>query len=389
MMEKVYQDILSLADSYAQEQLDFVIDLCDENSHTHNKEGVNKVGGMIADRLESILPDHKVLEQKSGGDHHVFETHNSSKAIYLVGHIDTVFPPDHPFQKCKINGDILNGPGSGDMKGGLAVIIYALRVLQEIGLLGGLRLVVLFNSDEEIGSVTSQPLFMRERSNAIACIGAECAGLKNEIVVSRNGKLGARIDCYGKGRHVSDGTHEKSGAILELAHKIIDIESLNSFLPGVSINVGRIEGGLGPSTIAAHAFSLLDVRWVEESHKAILMDKIHTIMSTSSQKDCRSEFTVLNSRPAMPMSKATADAFQVIRDAGSALGQEIRMQHRRGTSDVNFFGSAGIPAVDGLGPICEHDHTPEEYIRISSLRDRTALLALFLLEYGKKVGMIN
>jgi glutamate carboxypeptidase len=388
-MEKNYQDILKFSEAHAEEQLEFVINLCNQNSHSYNKAGVDRIAEMIINKPNGILPIHQVFEQEKVGNHHVLKTKHSSKAIYLVGHMDTVFPPEHPFQVCQINGDILTGPASGDMKGGLAVIIYALIILNELNLLDKLSLAVIFNSDEEIGSVTSQSLFLEERNNAIACIVAECAGLNNETVTSRNGKLGARIDCYGQDRHVCYGTHEKSSAILELAHKIIQVESLNAFLPGVSINVGKIEGGMGPSTIAFHAHCLLDVRWVQEEHKNILLEKINKIISTPAINGCRSEFKVLNSRPAMPLSKNTKDVFKLIQSVGNRLNQNIVMEHRRGTSDANFFGTAGIPTLDGLGPVCENDHTSEEYIRISSLKDRTALLALFLLEFGKKVGMIQ
>jgi glutamate carboxypeptidase len=267
------------------------------------------------------------------------------------------------------------------MKGGLAVIIYALKAVKETGCLDRMSLAFLVNSDEEIGSVTSRPLFIEERKKAAACLVAECAGPKGEIVTARNGKLGARIECYGRARHVGTGSHEKASAILELARKIVALEGLNACLPGISLNVGKIDGGLSASTVPAAASCLMDVRWRLEEHRDQLLDKIRRTLASPSQPGCRSTCEIVNERPAMPAAEKTKRMFRLLRRAASDLGMDISEEHRRGTSDANFFGSAGVPTLDGFGPVGEGDHTPEECIRISSLKDRTVLLALFLSEY--------
>jgi len=274
------------------------------------------------------------------------------------------------------------------MKGGLAVIVYALKALAHAELLSQLDVVLIVNSDEEIGSAGSESLFLEERKNAAACLVAECAGLDGELVVSRNGKLGGRIDSFGCDRHVGDGTHEKSSAILELAHRIIVLESLNASQPGVSLNVGKIEGGLAPNTVPAKASALVDVRWREQVHKRDLLEKIHKTLDQPVQAGCRTEFTVLNSRPAMPFTRGGEDLYSLARRAGRLLGLEIGSQHRRGTSDANFFAASGVPTLDGFGPVCRFDHTAAEQIRISSLLERSKLMAHFLFEYGLDKGLI-
>lgn len=387
-MQNIQKDISSYIDSCAQEQIQLVIDLCHQNSHSYNKKGVDRVGEMIMEHLTNLMPIHQVIHQKKVGDHHLLKNKNSAKAIYLVGHMDTVFPPEHSFQRCRLQKDHLHGPGTGDMKGGLAVFIYALKALKEVHLTDRLRLALILNSDEELGSIFSRSIFLEESKKALACLGGECAGHKGEIVVSRNGKMGAMIDCYGQDRHVGFGTHEKSSAVLELAHKIIALESLNASLPGVSINIGHIEGGLGPSTVAGHSSSLVDIRWEKEDQREILWKRIQEEISKSSQPRCHSKIKILNSRPAMPLKKSTEEMFQIIQEIGLSLGQKIKSEHRRGTSDVNFFGAAGVPTLDGLGPICKKDHTESEFIKVSSLKDRSCLLALFLVKFGQKVGMI-
>jgi len=302
--------------------------------------------------------------------------------------MDTVFPPGHPFQRCRFEGDLLRGPGTGDMKGGIAVVVYALLALGHLGLHEKVNLTLILNGDEEIGSATSRPIYESEREKALACLVAECAGPNGEFVISRNGKMGIRLDCYGQDRHVGSGTHEKTSAILELAHRIINLESLNDILPGVSANAGKIEGGLGPATVAAHAGCLADIRWKSEAHHRILLGRLAKAASMPIQAGCRTTYEVLNYRPAMPAGESSLALFETLQNAGRGMGYACSKSHRRGSSDANFFGAMGVPTLDGFGPICGDDHTENEWIRVSSIIPRTALLAHFLIDLGRKHGMI-
>jgi glutamate carboxypeptidase len=363
-------------------QLSFVRDLCNENSYTYNPGGTNRVADMVLDRLGGILPHHETIREGEVGDHHILRSGRAPKAVYLVGHLDTVFPPDHPFRRCRRAGKWLVGPGTGDMKGGIAVMVYALKALAACGLLDRMSVVLMLSADEEVGAVTSAALFNRERRKASACIVAECGGPGGEVVISRNGKAGARLKCFGKDRHVGRGGAKKDSAILELAHKIIALEGLNDYLPGVSLNVGTIEGGLGPCTVPGRAECLLDIRWTDEKHFGKLRRRIDRILTAHAQPGSRCEMTLLNRRPAMPLTPASKQMFDDLRRVAGSVGLDIRGEHRRGTSDANHFGATGVPTLDGFGPVCEDDHTEKERILISSLRQRTLLLALFLVEYA-------
>ena len=389
-MEKFKDRVISLVDHCAREQLDFLIALCNQNSYSRNKDGVDRASAVVIENLAGILPVHEVRQEKEFGNHHVLKNSAAAeaKAIYLVGHVDTVFPPDHPFQECRSADGLLTGPGTADMKGGLAVMVYALKIVKDLGILDKLPLVMIFNSDEEAGSISSREFFLVEREKARLCLVGECAGLHNEIVVSRNGKMGAGVRSFGQGRHVSHGASNKSSAVLEMAHKIIALEGLNGCLPGVDINVGRVEGGLGPGTVPENASCLLDIRWREGDQQKSLQTRLEAEIVASVLPGCRSEFEVMNFRPAMPENPDSRLLVQMVREIARTLGQEIGTEHRRGTSDANFFGSFGVPTLDGWGPVGDKDHTAEEFIKISSLQERTALLSLFLVEYAHQAGMI-
>jgi glutamate carboxypeptidase len=375
--------IRSYVSGRAAEQIEFLVELCNQNSYTYNHDGTNLVAEMVTDPLRRLLPHEETVPQDEVGDHHILRTRPVSRGVYLLGHMDTVFPPDHPFRKCAVDGEWLTGPGVGDMKGGLAVIVYALLALHDAAVLSDLDVTVILSADEEVGAVSSRGIYERERGNASACLVAECAGPAGEVVVSRNGKAGLKLECFGEDSHVGRVSVAKCSAVLEMAHKVVAVEALNGCLPGVTVNVGRVEGGLGPCTVAASASSLVDIRWLEDEHYEIVLERIGDVVRHAACPGCECGFEVLNQRPAMPCTEASEALYAVLKRIAASMGLAVGREHRRGTSDANFFGSAGVATLDGLGPICHDDHTPKERILISSLSERTALLALLLAELGR------
>lgn len=379
------QNLLGSIADLADEQLRLVIDLSHTNSYSWNKAGTDRVAAMVLERLAGPLPVHRVVEQQEVGNLHILTNTPEGPSIYLLGHLDTVFPPDHPFQTCRVEGDFLRGPGTGDMKAGVATIVYAILALKRAGILDDIPLTVIFGGDEEIGAITSRSVYEGEREKALACLVVEGAGAGGEIVVSRNGKIGARLDCTGRDQHVGAAGLEKSSAILELAHKTLALEALNGALPGARVNVGTVAGGLGPATIPAEATAQIDIRWEDQETRDPLMGMIREAVGREDVRGCRSRLTLLNERPAWPHSAATQRLADLVKEAGAEIGQELGQEHRRGTSDSNFFGSAGVPTVDGLGPLCRGYHTEGELVVIPTIRERTGLLAWTLVKLGAAV----
>ena len=369
----------------APEQLQFVIDLSNQNSFSYNKEGTDRVAVMILEKIGGLFPVHRVVEHQEVGNLHLLSTVESGESIYLLGHMDTVFPPDHPFNECRLEGGKLHGPGSGDMKAGIATIVYSVLALHEAGVLGKIPLTVILGSDEEMGAVYSRAVYEEEREKALACLVVEGAGVDREIVVSRNGKIGARVDCRGQDQHVGAVDLQKASAALELAYKTIALEGLNGTLPGVRVNVGKVGGGLGPATIPAEAHALIDVRWEDQSVRDELVGRIEDVVGREDLPGCRSEVTIMNERSAWPLTDGTQQLADLIKEVSLEMGHPIQQEHRLGTSDSNFFGCAGVPTIDGLGPICKGYHTAEEFVYVSSIPERTALVARSLLALAGKL----
>jgi glutamate carboxypeptidase len=371
--------------AHAADQLQFVIDLSHQNSFSYNKSGTDAVAGMVMEKMKGLFPYHRVVEQAEVGNLHLLSTVEEGKSIYLLGHLDTVFPPDHPFKACWLEGDELHGPGCGDMKAGIATIVYSALALQEAGVLERIPLTIVLGGDEEIGAVTSRPVYENERKNALACLVVEGAGVNREIVVSRNGKIGARVDAKGQDQHVGAVDLRKASAVLELAHKTIELEGLNGEFPGARVNVGKVQGGLGPATIPAEASALIDVRWEDQSVRDDLVARLEEVVGAEDLPGCSSRLTIMNERSAWPLTDGTQRLADLIKGVSAGLGHTIQQEHRLGTSDSNFFGCAGVPTVDGLGPICKGYHTPEEFVYISSIGERTALVACSLMAIAEEL----
>jgi glutamate carboxypeptidase len=171
-----------------------------------------------------------------------------------------------------------------------------------------------------------------------------------------------------------------------LAHKIIGLESINGRIPGVRVNVGTAQGGLGPATIPPEASALIDVRWEDQVVREDLVRRMEEVVNEEHLPGCRSQLKIINERSTWPLTEGTQRLAEMIKRVSANLGRPIEQEHRIGTSDSNFFGCAGVPTVDGLGPVCRGYHTSEEFVYIQSITERTTLLAHTLLAMREGLG---
>ena len=130
--------------------------------------------------------------------------------------------------------------------------------------------------------------------------------------------------------------------------------------------------------LADQAHALIDVRWEDQGVRNDLVERIEEVVAREDLPGCRSELTIMNERDAWPWTEGTQKVADIIRGVGAELGRPMEQEHRLGTSDSNFFGCAGVPTVDGLGPICTGYHTAEEFVYISSIAEQTSLVAISL-----------
>lgn len=297
-------------------------------------------------------------------------------AILLVGHMDTVFDDgtvaERPFS---IEGDIARGPGVSDMKAGLLTGMYAVEVLQEAGFDGFGSITYVCNPDEEIGSPFSGPVIREMAPLHDVAFVLEGARANGDIVSARKGITDYTITIQGRAAHAGVEPEKGRNALLEAAHKIIELQALNGRWPGVTVNVGVAHGGTRTNVVPERCELQVDLRSPELETLEAAEAEIDRIMAEHVVPDVVTE--VHGNGWHRPMEKKVGGArlAALAIEVAAELGFELRDAATGGASDANTISSAGTPTIDGLGPIGGDDHAPAEWIDLRSVAPRVALLA--------------
>jgi glutamate carboxypeptidase len=364
------------------EMLTFLKNLVLTQSGTRHKAGVDRVGRLIAQTLSPLGLKVAFLPQEKFGDilSVATPTVKDGRNVLLVGHMDTVFPADTAFNWCREEGEEVRGPGVIDMKGGLVVIVYALKALGQVGEVTRLPIQCIFNPDEEVGSPVSGPLISAEAKRSAMAFVMECGGLNGGVVTGRKGRWGFKLEFRGKGGHAAFAKEDKASAIMEMAYKILRLEGLNGFVEGLTVNVGQIQGGIGPNTVAEEAAAWVDIRFMSAEGENAFVAKLDEIIDRPFVAGTTVKVESISRRPPMAQTAGNRALFEVVAKQGEALGLSVMEEYRYGVSDANRIAAENTPVLDGLGPIGDQDHSDREYMVKSSLVERCQLLALSLLE---------
>jgi glutamate carboxypeptidase len=363
-------------------------------SPSSDRVAVNAVGDFLAKAFASLGAEIERLPQAAFGDHLrvTWEPHESGGAlqddrqILLLGHMDTVWPVGE-IERCPFSvandeaAGILRGRGPGifDMKGGLVVGLYALTVLRDLGLRPAHRLVFLFNSDEEIGSLTSRPFIEEEARRSDAVLVLE-PSRESALVTWRKGVGRFEMEIQGLASH-SGAAHQRGvSAVKELAHQILHLEAMSDYDRGTTINVGVVGGGSEVNVRPASAWAHIDLRvtTVEEGQR--MTEAILGLRPVTP----RATLVVSGgiNRPPWEASVADRALFERARRVGATLGLDLWPSGTGGGSDGNFTAALGVPTLDGLGIVGDDAHAPTEWVDLNSLPRRAALLAELLLDLG-------
>jgi glutamate carboxypeptidase len=371
-----YRDMLALLEKMVRIQ-----------SGTYNKQGGDQMGSLITSTFQSNTVSCQMMEQDTFGNHLVVRSlceKQFDKQILLSGHMDTVFPEDTEFNWYKEDGTHCFGPGVIDMKGGLVAGIFALKALDNERLLTKIPIKFFFNSDEEIGSPSSKDHIQKEARNSAFAFVLETGGRNGEIVTGRKGNLSLELHIKGIAGHAAFAGKDKASAIAELAHKIIAFESLNNLDRGISVNVGKVNGGIGANTVPEHALARIDFRFTGIADKADLEKSISEITKKKNIPKTDSHFAILSSRPPMPASERNKKLFKAVQETAASIGFSVSEEFRAGVSDANLIAGEHTPVIDGLGPIGAMDHSKDEYMIKASLLQRSILLACSLIDCWEK-----
>jgi glutamate carboxypeptidase len=356
---------------------------------SYTPAGVDEVGRFVADVLAELGAEVAIHPDPAGrlGSTVVgtFAGRADAPRIVLIGHMDTVFDSgtaaERPF---RIDDDIARGPGVTDMKSGLLAGLYALKAL--VGALGGLpfeRLTFIANPDEEIGSPTSTPHIREAAADADACLVLECARANGDIVSARKGILDTRIVVHGRAAHAGVEPEKGRSAILEAARIVGELHDLNGRWDGVTVNVGRITGGTRPNVVAERCELEVDVRSATAAGLDDAEAEIRAIAAAPGVPDTTTEVEVRVGWRPMEKLERSGRLVEHAQAVARRLGFEVADTSTGGASDANTTSGMGVPSLDGLGPIGGNDHSPAEYLEVSSIVPRVAMLAGLMLAIAR------
>ncbi|MCU0949096.1 MAG: hydrolase [Porphyrobacter sp.] len=314
---------------------------------------------------------------KPHGQHLVVRVRpEANRRILLTGHMDTVFPADHPFQHCRwLDAETLNGPGVADMKGGIAVMLHALIAFEQSPTARNLGYDVLINADEETGSLASVALIGELAAGKLAALTYEPAALPDGTLAHERGGTGNySVVITGKSAHAGRNPHEGRNAIVAAADLILRLKALEN--ADITINPARLDGGGPNNVVPDHAVLRFNIRPKSAQAGALFeadFKSLITAIETSHEVHCHSHGGI--TRPPKPVDARAQALFDLVRQCGAELGQEIRWQASGGVCDGNNIAACGVPVVDTMGVRGGAIHSPQEYLIVPSLASRAALSA--------------
>jgi glutamate carboxypeptidase len=311
----------------------------------------------------------------------VFRTAAPGKPIALVGHLDTVFPPG-TFEGYRRDGALARGPGVLDMKGGLLVAGFALLALDHLGLLAKLPVRFVIVGDEEVGSPEGQRVLAETTGDAACGLVFEAGRTNDAIVTQRKGTGSIVASAKGRAAHAGNLHHQGINAIWALARFVDRAQALTDYGRGVTVNVGRIDGGSSRNTVPDAARAELDIRFSSRDDGEALVTALRSAASAAAAtlEGASIELSGGISRAPLARSPASERLYAEYATCATASGLAAKEAPQvGGGSDANTLSALGIPCIDALGPRGSGFHTHDEQIEIATLVPKTEALARFLL----------
>jgi glutamate carboxypeptidase len=301
--------------------------------------------------------------------------------LCLNGHYDTVYPADHPFQRCtQLDAHTLGGPGVADMKAGLVAMLAALQTFEQTPHAHQLGYEVILSPDEETGTHGTGPVLAEAARRHHLGLVFEPARPDGSMVRTRMGTGSIVVRCHGRAAHAAKAADGRN-AIAALAEYLVAVHRIPEELPGILLNIGLIRGGSAATNIVPElAEAELDVRVSRPADIPAVLARLQALAAPINARDgYRLDWQPAFNRPPKGTGPVEAAAFAALQAAGRALGlPAFDWVDTGGGSDGNLLYAAGLPNLDGIGPIGDHLHSSREYVDLRTVVERAQLAALFL-----------
>jgi len=371
--------------------LERTLDWAAINSGTTNLAGLADVAGRLADAFAGLPGEVALVApaavEKVGADGNVRQIETgrhlvlqvrpeAERRVLLTGHMDTVYSADHPFQSCDwIDADTLHGPGTADMKGGLALMLAGLAAYERSR--PSLGYDVLINSDEETGSLSSSALIAELARGKLAALTYEPALPGGVMARARPGSGNFAAVVRGRSAHAGRNPEDGRNAIVAAADLAQRLHA--SRREGLTVNPARIEGGSPNNSVPDLAVLHFNIRPLTPEDLAAARDLIDGhVAQVARAHDVAIHLHGGFARPPKPIDARTERLFGLISQAAADLGEPMSWKDTGGVCDGNNIAACGVPVLDTMGACGGAIHSPDEFLIASSLDARARLTALVM-----------
>lgn len=379
------EDVFVYIDDHKAQMMDLWQDLVNQDSPASYREGVDLVAKRVFKELEEAGASTRWDEE---GKALIAEIPGDSRApVLLLGHMDTVFPVGEAARRpFTVEGSRVTGPGALDMKGGVAVMLSALKALHSAGF-SGRPLKVILVSDEEIAHNGSKATVMlqREARGCAACFNCETGYEDDSLVIGRKGGVVFKAAVHGIAAHAGNNPRQGRSAIWEMAKKIDDIQNMTDWDKGITFNVGTIKGGTVSNAIPDYCEVEGDIRFQDPDISPFVKEELLKVLNHTYIEGTKTEL-LLYHEGMLPM-KMTEDnkkLFELVKKTGEENGIPVsKGKLVGGGSDSGYVVYAGVPTVCAMGVKGRFNHTRDEYALKDSLFERAKLLGAVILKMNE------
>ena len=358
---------------------------------SYTPAGVNLVAGHATDALAALgatverIPHTPAAGEPQLGALVIGRLAGEGPRILLIGHMDTVFEAGTAVERpYRVEGGRAYGPGVTDMKAGLLAGLHAVAALLAAG--GRPSVTFVCNPDEEIGSPFSTPFIRSLSADHDVALVLECARANGDIVSARKGIADAEVIVQGRAAHAGIEPGKGRHAILAAARQVEGIQALNGRWATVTANVGVISGGTRPNVVPAECRYQVDLRAATIAEFDAAWAELAAIVAAPAPEGTTAELRRIAHHPPMERGAGTERLVALARDIAGELGLEIADAATGGASDANTTSAAGLPTLDGLGPVGGDDHSADEWLDLGSVVPRVTMLAALIDRVGEALA---
>lgn len=379
------EDVFAYIDDHKAQMMDLWQDLVNQDSPASYREGVDLVAKRVFKELEEAGASTRWDEE---GKALIAEIPGDSRApVLLLGHMDTVFPVGEAARRpFTVEGSRVTGPGALDMKGGVAVMLSALKALHSAGF-SGRPLKVILVSDEEIAHNGSKATVMlqREARGCAACFNCETGYEDNSLVIGRKGGVVFKAAVHGIAAHAGNNPRQGRSAIWEMAKKIDDIQNMTDWDKGITFNVGTIKGGTVSNAIPDYCEVEGDIRFQNPDISPLVKEELLKVLNHTYIEGTKTELLLYHEGMLpMKMTEENRKLFEFVKKTGEENGIPVSEGKLvGGGSDSGYVVYAGVPTVCAMGVKGRFNHTRDEYALKDSLFERAKLLGAVILKMNE------